>query len=73
MGSSHPIHPNHPNHQRVVKQLFVDTSAWDALADKADKDYPSAIRFRNEIAGRRKLLTSNYILDELQRSYRQRV
>jgi uncharacterized protein len=48
-----------------MKQLFVDTSAWDALADKADKDHLSAIRFRNEIAGTRKLLTSNYILDEL--------
>ena len=48
-----------------MKQLFVDTSAWDALADKADKDHLTAIRFRNEITGRRKLVTSNYILDEL--------
>jgi predicted nucleic acid-binding protein len=48
-----------------MNQLFVDTSAWDALADKADKHHQSAIRFRDEIAGKRKLLTSNYILDEL--------
>ncbi|MDQ1238211.1 MAG: Ribonuclease VapC [Thermodesulfobacteriota bacterium] len=47
-----------------MKQLFVDTSAWDALADKADKDHLSAIRFRNEITGRRKLVTSNYLRKE---------
>jgi len=48
-----------------MKKLFVDTSAWDALADKADKDHPSALRFRDEIAGECKFVTSNYILDEL--------
>jgi len=48
-----------------MNSIFVDTSAWDALADKADKHHLGAIRFRDEIAGTRKLLTSNYILDEL--------
>jgi len=48
-----------------MNQLFVDTSAWDALADKADEHHPRAIRFRDEIAGKRKLVTSNYVLDEL--------
>jgi len=48
-----------------VRQIFVDTSAWDALADKADKDHLSALRFRDKIAGECKLVTSNYILDEL--------
>jgi len=48
-----------------MKKIFVDTSGWDALADKADKDHPRALQFRNEIASQCKLVTSNYILDEL--------
>ena len=48
-----------------MKQIFVDTSAWGALADKADKDHARALQFRDEIVGKCKLVTSNYILDEL--------
>ena len=48
-----------------MKHIFVDTSAWDALADKADKNHAKALQFRDEIAGECKLVTSNYILDEL--------
>lgn len=48
-----------------MNQLFVDTSAWDALADKGDQHHFNAIQFRNEISGRCKLVTSNYVLDEL--------
>ena len=48
-----------------MNQLFVDTSAWDALADKGDQHHLNAIRFRDKIAGRCKLFTSNYVLDEL--------
>ena len=48
-----------------MNHIFIDTSAWDALADKADKHYPRALQFRNEIASQYKLVTSNYILDEL--------
>ena len=48
-----------------MKQIFVDTSAWGALADKADKDHAGALQFRDEIVGKCKLVTSNYILDEL--------
>jgi len=48
-----------------MKHIFIDTSGWDALADKADKDHAKALQFRNEIAGKCKLVTSNYILDEL--------
>jgi len=48
-----------------MKHLFVDTSGWDALADKADKYHAKALQFRDEIAGDCKLVTSNYILDEL--------
>jgi len=48
-----------------MKQVFVDTSGWCALADKTDKDHARALRFRDEIVHKRKLVTSNYILDEL--------
>lgn len=48
-----------------MKQVFVDTSAWDALADKADKDHARALQCRDEFVGEYKLVTSNYILDEL--------
>jgi len=48
-----------------MKQIFVDTSAWGALADKADKDHVRALQFRDEIVGKRALVTSNYVLDEL--------
>jgi len=48
-----------------MNRLFVDTSAWDALADKGDQHHLNAIRFSDEIAGRCKLVTSNYVLDEL--------
>ena len=48
-----------------MKHIFVDTSAWDALADKKDKDHTNALRFRDKIVGKYKLLTSDYILDEL--------
>jgi predicted nucleic acid-binding protein len=48
-----------------MKHIFVDTSAWDALADKKDKDHANALRFRDKIVGKYKLVTSDYILDEL--------
>ncbi|KXB09294.1 hypothetical protein AKJ60_00570 [candidate division MSBL1 archaeon SCGC-AAA385M11] len=48
-----------------MNKIFVDTSAWDALADKGDKNHLNAKNFRDEIAGRYKLVTSNYVLDEL--------
>jgi len=41
-----------------MKHIFVDTSGWDALADKADKDHAKALQFRDEIAGNCKLVTS---------------
>ena len=48
-----------------MNRIFVDTSAWDAIADRGDKNHRSALLFRNEIAGRYQLVTSNYVLDEL--------
>jgi predicted nucleic acid-binding protein len=48
-----------------MKRIFVDTSAWDALADKKDKYHTNALRFRDNTVGKYKLITSEYILDEL--------
>jgi predicted nucleic acid-binding protein len=49
-----------------MKRLFVDTGAWDAIADKGDKNHVRALQYRKDIiAGQCILVTSNYILDEL--------
>ncbi len=48
-----------------MKRLFVDTGAWDAIADKGDKNHENALRFRDQIVGEYTLVTTNYILDEL--------
>jgi len=48
-----------------MKRIFVDTSAWDAIADKGDVEHLSALKFRDEIVEKYRLVTSNYILDEL--------
>ena len=48
-----------------MRQIFVDTSAWDALADRNDANHKSALLFRDEIAKRCKLVVTNYVLDEL--------
>ncbi len=49
----------------MMRRIFVDTSAWDAIADKGDKNHQVALQFRNVIDKRTKLITSNYVLDEL--------
>jgi hypothetical protein len=48
-----------------VRRIFLDTSAWDAIADGADAHHEIALLFRNEIAGQCQLITTNYVLDEL--------
>ncbi|MBI3921207.1 MAG: type II toxin-antitoxin system VapC family toxin [Armatimonadetes bacterium] len=48
-----------------MRQMFVDTSAWDALADGGDPNHETASLFRDEIAGHCRLVVTNYILDEL--------
>ena len=48
-----------------MQRLFIDTGAWDAIADKGDKNHENALRFRDDIAGNYTLVTSNYVLDEL--------
>ncbi len=48
-----------------MKRLFVDTSAWDAIADSADSHHELALLFQEEITGRCRLVITNYVLDEL--------
>lgn len=48
-----------------MRRVFVDTSAWDAIADGDDPNHELALLFRDEIAGQCALLTSSYVLDEL--------
>ncbi len=48
-----------------MRQILVDTSAWDAIADSGDPNHDVALLFRDEIAGQCQLVVTNYILDEL--------
>ena len=49
----------------MTPQIFVDTSAWYAIADPSDNNHQSALTCRNRIAKKYRLVISNYILDEL--------
>jgi len=44
-----------------MRQIFVDTSAWDAIADSGDPNHDVALLFRDEIAGQCQLVVTNYI------------
>lgn len=48
-----------------MKKIFVDTSAWDAVADGGDQNHKLALAFRDEIVSNCKLISTNYVLDEL--------
>lgn len=48
-----------------MKQLFVDTSAWAAIADSNDPNHNAALLFKDQIATRYQLVVTNYIWDEL--------
>ncbi|MCI0617433.1 PIN domain-containing protein [bacterium] len=48
-----------------MKQIFVDTSAWDAIADAGDANHEMALLYKDEIAENCRLVVTNYILDEL--------
>jgi len=48
-----------------MRQILVDTSAWDAIADGGDPNHEVALLFRDEIAEQCRLVVTNYILDEL--------
>jgi predicted nucleic acid-binding protein len=46
----------------MTRRLFVDTSAWFALANRADPDHESARETLDSFPGR--LVTSSYVFDE---------
>jgi predicted nucleic acid-binding protein len=46
-----------------MRRIFVDTSAWDAIADGGDPNHELALLFRDEIAGQCSLITSNYFIN----------
>ena len=48
-----------------MTHLFIDTGAWYALADPTDPHHDAAIRFRNTLNKTYRLITTNYVLDEL--------
>lgn len=48
-----------------MKQILVDTGAWDAIADSGDVNHESALLYRDKIVGQARLIVTNYVLDEL--------
>lgn len=54
-----------PRSARVFRRpaIFVDTSAWYALVDRGDPDHPIVALAFEANSGR--LVTSNYVLDEV--------
>ncbi|MFN7948481.1 MAG: PIN domain-containing protein [Blastocatellia bacterium] len=48
-----------------MNRIFVDTSAWDAIADSVDQHHEEALLLKEEIAGNYSLATTTFVLDEL--------
>lgn len=48
-----------------MKKIFVDTSAWAAMADSKDTHHHSALLYQDQIIGKVQLISTNYVLDEL--------
>ena len=48
-----------------MREIFVDTSAWDAIRDSLDRNHEIALLFREQLAAEKyRLVTTNYVLDE---------
>ena len=48
-----------------MEEIFVDTSAWDAIEDSGDRYHAAALRFKEELAQQRaRLYVTNFVLDE---------
>ncbi|MBM3235896.1 type II toxin-antitoxin system VapC family toxin [Candidatus Poribacteria bacterium] len=47
-----------------MNEIFVDTSAWDAIEDANDANHEIALLFKEEIAEKYRLVTTCYVLDE---------
>ena len=48
-----------------MKEIFVDTSAWDAIEDANDVNHEIALLFKEEIVEKYRLVTTGYVLDEI--------
>jgi predicted nucleic acid-binding protein len=49
----------------LIKPLFVDTTAWYALADNGDRHHAEAVRILAELKrDRRRLITTNHVVSE---------
>lgn len=48
-----------------MREIFIDTSAWYATEDASDENHAIALLFKEEIAGKYHLVTTNYVLDEI--------
>ena len=49
-----------------MQLLFIDTSAFYAIADSSDQRHQAASSFSDYAVGKYRFVTTNYILDELQ-------
>jgi predicted nucleic acid-binding protein len=47
-----------------MKEILMDTSAWDAIEDASDPNHDIALLFKEETAENYRLVTTSYILDE---------
>lgn len=47
-----------------MREIFVDTSAWAAIEDAADANYPAALDFKDILINTCHLVTSSSVLDE---------
>jgi len=47
-----------------MKEIFIDTSAWDTIEDANDTNHEIALLFKEEISEKYRLVTTTYVLDE---------
>jgi predicted nucleic acid-binding protein len=47
-----------------MTEIFIDTSACDAIEDSNDINHNIALSFKETIAGKCRLITTSYVLDE---------
>jgi predicted nucleic acid-binding protein len=48
-----------------MQLLFIDTSAFYAIADTSDRRHQAVSKFSDNAVGKYQFVTTNYILDEL--------
>jgi len=47
-----------------MREILIDTSAWDAIEDALDPNHDIALLFKEEAVENYRLVTTSYILDE---------